>query len=176
MKKKREELTNTLLPTGALFGGLNVMELTIKLPVDKVRKLLICVERYPAVPKPITVEPSCVWRYDVDTSVAKLAVETRFTKFAVDISVAKLAVETRFTKFAVETKFARFAVETRFTKFAVDISVAKLAVEMRLARLAVETKFAKLAVETNPYPPTLVIADDKYPTVPRPITVDVKFT
>jgi len=167
LKKKRDELTNTLLPTGALFGELNVMELTIKLPVDKVRKLLICVERYPAVPKPITVEPSCVWRYDVDIRLAKLAVETRFTRFAVDIRLAKLAVETRLAKLAVETRLAKLAVEMRFTKFAVDTSVA---------RLAVETKFARFAVETNPYPPTLVIAEDKYPTVPRPITVDVKFT
>jgi hypothetical protein len=185
LKKKRDELTNTLLPTGALFGELKVMELTIKLPVDKVRKLLICVERYPAVPKPITVEPSCVWRYDVDIRLAKLAVETRFTRFAVDMRLAKLAVETRFTKFAVdisvarlavEMRLARLAVETRFTKFAVDISVARLAVETRFTKFAVETKFARFAVETNPYPPTLVIAEDKYPTVPRPITVDVKFT
>jgi hypothetical protein len=62
LKKKREELTKTLLPTGALLGELKVMELVIKFPVDKVKKLLICVERYPTVPKPITVEPSCVWR------------------------------------------------------------------------------------------------------------------
>jgi hypothetical protein len=130
LKKKREELTKTLLPTGALLGELKVMELVIKFPVDKVKKLLICVERYPTVPKPMTVEPSCVWRYDVDTSVAKLAVETRFAKFA---------VETRFAKFAVETRRAKFAVLTR------------------------------------PNPPMFVSALERYPTVPRPITVLVRF-
>ena len=130
MKKKSEELTKTLLPTGVLLGELKVMELVIKFPVDKVKKLLICVERYPTVPKPMTVEPSCVWRYDVDTSVAKLAVETRF---------------------------AKFAVETRFAKF------------------AVLTKLAKLAVLTRPNPPMFVSALERYPTVPKPMTVLVRF-
>ena len=148
MKKKSEELTKTLLPTGALLGELNVMELTTKFPVDKVKKVLICVERYPAVPKPITVEPICVARYVVETNVARLAVETRFARFA---------VETRLTRFAVEIKFTRFAVETRF------------------ARLAVETRFARLAVETRPAGSTVAVALDKYPTVPKPMTVLVRF-
>lgn len=130
MKKKSEELTKTLLPTGVLLGELKVMELVIKFPVDKVKKLLICVERYPTVPKPMTVEPSCVWRYDVDTSVAKLAVETRFAKFAVEIWPAKFAVETRLTK---------------------------------------------LAVLTRPNPPMFVSALERYPTVPKPMTVLVRF-
>jgi len=130
LKKKSEELTKTLLPTGVLLGELKVMELVIKFPVDKVKKLLICVERYPTVPKPMTVEPSCVWRYDVDTSVAKLAVETRFAKFAVEIWPAKFAVETRLTK---------------------------------------------LAVLTRPNPPMFVSALERYPTVPKPMTVLVRF-
>jgi len=66
-------------------------------------------------------------------------------------------VDTRVAKFAVETKFAKFAVETKVAKF------------------AVETKFAKFAVLTKPNPPKLVIALDKYPTVPQPITVLVRF-
>ena len=33
-------------------------------------------EKYPAVPRPITVEPSCVARYEVLTKVARLAVDT----------------------------------------------------------------------------------------------------
>jgi hypothetical protein len=69
------------------------MELVIKFPVDKVKKLLICVERYPTVPRPITVEPSCVWRYDVEIRLTRLAVETRFAKFAVETRPDKFAVE-----------------------------------------------------------------------------------
>ena len=61
------------------------------------------VERYPAVPKPITVEPICVARYEVLTKFARLAVE---------IWPAKLAVETKLARLAVETRFARFAVDT----------------------------------------------------------------
>lgn len=34
-----------------------------------------------------------------------------------DTSIAKLAVETRLAKLAVETKLARLAVDTRFTRF-----------------------------------------------------------
>jgi hypothetical protein len=83
------------------------------------RFAIICDDRYPAVPRPITVDPSCVWRYEVDTRVAKLAVETR---------VAKLAVETKLARFAVETRFPRFTAVTL----------------------------------------------DKYPTVPKPITVLVR--
>ena len=152
MKKKRDELTNTLLPTGALLGELNVMELVIKFPVDKVKKLLICVERYPTVPKPITVEPSCVARYVVDTKVARFAVEMRLAKFAVDTRFARLAVEIRLAKFAVDTRFARFAVDTKFARFAV---------EMRLARLAVDMRFARLAVDTRPPGSTVAVTLDK---------------
>ena len=86
--------------------------------------------------------------------MAKLAVETKFARFAVLICPAKLAVETMFAKLAVETKFARFAVLT---------CPAKLAVETRLARFAVLTN-----------PPKLGILE-RYPAVPRPITVEVTF-
>ena len=58
---------------------------------------------------------------------------------------------------AVETKFARLAVDTKFAKF------------------AVETKFTRLAVLTRPLGSTLAIALDKYPAVPKPITVLVRF-
>ena len=36
----------------------------------------VALDKYPAVPNPITVEPSCVAKYEVDTKVAKLAVLT----------------------------------------------------------------------------------------------------
>ena len=49
----------------------------------------------------------------------------------------------------------------------------KLAVDTKLARLAVETKLAKLAVETK-FPRFTAVTLDRYPTVPRPITVLVK--
>lgn len=80
--------------------------------------------------------------------------------------MAKLAVETKLAKLAVEIKLLRLAVETKLTK---------LAVETKLARFAVEIKLVRLAVETKPYPPRFVIAADKYPTVPKPITVLVRF-
>ena len=53
--------------------------------------------------------------------------------------------------------------------------MAKFAVDTRVARLAVLTTPLRLAVLTRPYPPKLVIALDKYPVVPRPITVLVRF-
>ena len=49
-------------------------------------------ERYPAVPRPITVEPSCVWRYEVETRVAKLAVDTKLARFAVETKLARFAI------------------------------------------------------------------------------------
>jgi hypothetical protein len=60
-------------------------------------------ERYPAVPRPLTVEATWVSRYVVDTKFVKLAVETKFTRFW---------VETKFTRFCVETKLIKFGVET----------------------------------------------------------------
>jgi len=51
----------------------------------------------------------------------------------------------------VDTKFARFAVDTKFARFAVD------------------TKFARFAVDT------MLGILDRYPTVPKPITVLVRF-
>ena len=49
-----------------------------------------------------------------------------------------------------------------------EIREAKLAVETKFTRFAVETKFTKLAVETIE-PKNIV---ERYPAVPRPITVD----
>jgi hypothetical protein len=111
----------------------------IKLAVEtKLRRLGVettpgTEERYPAVPRPLTVEATWVSRYVVETKLAKLAVETRLVRLAVEI------------------KFVRFAVDTKFIK------------------LAVETKFIKLAVETTPG------TDERYPAVPNPLTVDVRF-
>ena len=56
-----------------------------------------------------------------------------------------------------------------------DTKVAKFAVETRFARLAVETRFARFAVETRPPGSAVAVALDKYPTVPKPITVLVRF-
>ena len=58
---------------------------------------------YPAVPRPITVEPICVARYEVLTRVVKLAVDTKPLKFAVDINPVKFAVDTKPLRFAVLT-------------------------------------------------------------------------
>ena len=51
-------------------------------PSDVLRS--VAVLTYPVVPRPITVEPSCVAKKVVETKLAKLAVETRFAKLAVD--------------------------------------------------------------------------------------------
>ena len=66
---------------------------------------------------------------------------------------------------------ARLAVEIRLARLAVLIRLARLAVLTKLARLAVEIKSARLAVLTSE-PKTTV---ERYPTVPRPITVLVRF-
>ena len=62
------------------------------------------------------------------------------------------------------------AVETKLAKFAVEIWAARLAVETKLARFAVETKLARFAVETNP---PITGSVDRYPALPKPITVEV---
>ena len=65
--------------------------------------------------------------------------------------------------------------ETRFTRLAVDTRFARLAVEIWPAKFAVLTKLAKLAVLTRPKPPRFVTALERYPVVPKPITVLVRF-
>jgi hypothetical protein len=80
--------------------------------------------------------------------------------------VARLAVDTRLVRLAVDTRFVRLAVETRLVRLAVDT---------RFAKLAVDTKFARFAVDTRPPGITVAVALDKYPTVPKPITVLTKF-
>jgi hypothetical protein len=152
-------------------------------------------DRYPAVPNPMTVEPSCVARNEVLTKFAKFAVEICPAKFAVETKFAKLAVLTNPPRLGilerypavpnpitvepscvarneVLTKFAKFAVEIWAAKFAVDTKFAKFAVEIWPAKFAVDTKFAKLAVLTNP--PRLGILE-RYPAVPNPITVLARF-
>ena len=57
---------------------------------------------YPAVPRPITVDPSCVAKQVVDTKLAKLAVETKLARFAVLTCPARLAVETRDPQIIVD--------------------------------------------------------------------------
>jgi hypothetical protein len=59
------------------------------------------VDRYPADPRPTTVEPICVVRYVVDTKVARFAVDTKLVRFAVDIKFARFAVEICPDKLAV---------------------------------------------------------------------------
>ena len=45
----------------------------------------------------------------------------------------------------------------------------------KFTRLAVDTCPDRLAVLTSPNPPKLVMALERYPVVPRPITVLVRF-
>ena len=51
-------------------------------------------------------------------------------------------------------------------RYVVDTKVVRFAVETRFARFAVETRLARFAV---------AVALDKYPTVPKPMTVLVRF-
>ena len=51
--------------------------------------------------------------------------------------------------------------------------MARLAVETKLAKFAVETRLARFAVETR-FPRFAAVILDKYPTVPKPITVLVR--
>ena len=62
-------------------------------------------------------------------------------------------METKFRRFGEETRFKRLGDETRFNKFAVD------------------TRFNRLGVLTSPTND----ADERYPALPRPITVDWRF-
>ena len=56
----------------------------------------------------------------------------------------------------------------------VDVSaLSKNEVLTKSARFAVETNPTKLAVEIKPSGRIAAVADDKYPTVPKPIIVDV---
>jgi hypothetical protein len=70
-------------------------------------------ERYPAVPRPLTVEATWVSKYVVETKLARFAVETRLVKLAVETKLFKLAVETKLIKLAVETKLVRLGVEMK---------------------------------------------------------------
>jgi hypothetical protein len=70
------------------------------------------VDKYPAEPRPITVEPSWVAKYDVLIKLTRFALETKLAKLAVETKLAKLAVETKLAKLAVETRLAKFAVLT----------------------------------------------------------------
>ena len=54
----------------------------------------VALERYPAVPRPITVDVNCASKKDVLTKPAKLAVLTKPVKLAVLTKPAKLAVLT----------------------------------------------------------------------------------
>ena len=50
-------------------------------------------ERYPAVPRPLTVEATWVSRYVVDTKLTKFCVETKFIKLAVETKLVRLGTE-----------------------------------------------------------------------------------
>ena len=113
------------------------------------------VERYPAVPRPTTVDVTCESKKN--------------TKLDPNASNVLVSCE---SKKLVETKLARLAVDTRDVRLAVEIRDARLAVEIRDARLAVETSDARFAVETKFAKLTGTILEI-YPAVPRPITVDV---
>ena len=116
----------------------------------------------------------------METKFIKFAVETRFTRLGVETTPGTeerypavprpLTVEaTWVSRYVVETKLVRFAVETRFTKFWVETKLFRLAVDTKLTKLAVETKLARLGVETTPG------TEERYPAVPRPLTVDANW-
>jgi hypothetical protein len=124
------------------------------------RKAAVALDKYPAVPKPITVEPSCVAKYEVDTKVAKFAVDTKFAKFAVDTKPPGRIAAVALDKYPAVPN--PITVEPScVAKYEVDTKVAKFAVDTRPVRLAVLINEPKTTVEI-------------YPTVPRPITVLVR--
>ena len=59
-------------------------------PADVLRS--VAVLTYPVVPRPITVEPSCVAKKVVETKFARLAVETKLAKLAVDTNPPILGI------------------------------------------------------------------------------------
>jgi hypothetical protein len=92
-------------------------------------------------------------------------VETNPLRFALEIYPADprpITVEVNWeAKCVVDTSEFRFAVDTKF---------ARLAVEIWEAKFAVDTKLTRFAVETNP---PIAGKVERYPALPKPITVEV---
>ena len=142
-----------------------------KFPVDTKLERLI-EDKYPAVPRPTTVEPIWVVRKVVLTNLDRFAVDTKLVRFAVDIRPMRFAVDTRFAILAVEIIdpktieerypavpspitvepicVARKLVLTNPDRLAVDTKSARFAVDTKFARFAVDTKLVRFAVDTSP--------------------------
>jgi hypothetical protein len=73
------------------------------------RTAVVALDKYPAVPNPITVEPSCVAKYEVETKLARFAVETKLARLAVLINEPKATVERYPTVPRPITVLVRFA-------------------------------------------------------------------
>ncbi len=78
--------------------------------------------------------------------------------------VTRVAVDTKLSKFGVDTKFKakvrKFCVETKPNKFGVETNPGA-------TNVAVDTKLRRLGVDTTPE------ILETYPSVPRPIVVEV---
>jgi hypothetical protein len=136
-------------------------------PVERVRKLLVYDERYPAVPRPITVDVRFDWRPIVDTNPAVPRPMIVEVSSLGSINVLINCLRPRDVLKSCELEI--YPAEPR--PITVDVSCeAKCVVDTRFAKFAVETKDVRFAVETKP---PIAGSVDKYPALPKPITVDV---
>jgi hypothetical protein len=112
-------------------------------------------EMNPTVPRPITVEFNWLVRYEVDTKLRRLGVETK-------PRLSRVAVDTKLRRFGVLTNpgWLRVAVETKLRRFGVETNPGA-------RRVAVDTRFNKFGVETTPE------ILERYPREPRPMVVEV---
>jgi hypothetical protein len=123
-------------------------------------------ERYPAVPRPLTVEATCVSRYVVETKLRRFAVETKLRRFA---------VETKFVRFAVDTKFRRLGVETTPR---IDAELTYPAVPSPVTVDVIITIFTPPgpnAVENEEIAFVTKVVE-AYPIDPNPATVEIRFS
>jgi hypothetical protein len=131
-------------------------------------------------------------RLGEETTLSRLGVLTKFKRLGVETKLRRLGVLTKFKRLGEDTnplreeiypKVARPAtvdcnrvskndVLTRFKRLGVETKLRRLGVETKFKRLGVEIRFKRLGVETKPRNDS----DETYPTVPRPETVDCRFS
>jgi hypothetical protein len=155
----------------------NVIEDVCTVPVLNVVALKL--ERKPRFPRPTRLLVICVSKKLVLTILVRFAVLMRPVRFAVLMSPVRFAVLISPVRFAVLMRPVRFAVLMRPVRFAVLISPLRFAVLMSPVRFAVLIRSARFAVLIRSVRFAVLTTEshtivDKYPTVPNPITVEVR--
>jgi hypothetical protein len=112
-------------------------------------------ERYPAVPRPLTVDATWVSRY---------VVETKFRRFAVDTKFVKLAVETKLRRLGVETT-PRIDAELTYPAVPSPATVDVI--------IAIFTPPGPNAVENEEIAFVTKVVE-AYPIDPKPATVEIR--